>query len=534
MHAAFTLTNEIRVRREKEWLCRGIPFPRGALNDVGSLRLQDESGHDLPLGTEKIASWPDGSVKWALLQFPVSFAAQGHQVCRLSWDGGVQRHDAPASPLRLDASGPDWVIDNGRLRLSLPLSGEALLTGLACGDRPLARRILAKITDDQGCEFHSEMAGPPVVEHQTPAMLVVSRRGVHRGPEARKFFSFSFRLTLFAGSDDLEIEYQFIHDEPRLEDTVQHARPQGVGHVQVRKDSPGMRSLRSVRLVVEHAIDGAREFCTCPFFTVGNRGLLASPRPLRALLTNAPQTALYDAMIDADVYDGDRIVGGSHGLASVGDGQRGLAVSIIRFAQQWPKGWSAGPDRLVLDLWPETAGALHLFQGQAKTHQVRLRAFEGAAADAHLPDWHFAGQFPVVLAAPDWFLDSGALGPVLRYQPKKYPEIEKMFRVEFEQFLAYNRALGMMDYGDYESLGEASWGRPDWMSNLEHDFGQTVYLQAVRTGLYRYYDYFEAAIRHVMDVDCVHHDDRFDLSITWREMLRFLDYLDRAGMLSDF
>ena len=73
MSVDITLTNEIRVPRSREWLCRGLPFPQETLNDVEALRVRDEGGRELPLGTKELARWPDGSLKWVLLQFPVSF-----------------------------------------------------------------------------------------------------------------------------------------------------------------------------------------------------------------------------------------------------------------------------------------------------------------------------------------------------------------------------------------------------------------------------------------------------------------------------
>ncbi len=216
------------------------------------------------------------------------------------------------------------------------------------------------------------------------------------------------------------------------------------------------------------------------------------------------------------MYDDGAVVGRSHGWVSAGDGRRGVAATVRKFVQQWPKGFLADGERIVLDLWPEAAGLLRLFQGQAKSHQVKVRAFEGSAAEARLPDWHFAYQFPVVLSAPEWFLDSGALGPVFRYQPKRYPGIEKKFRLEFDQYCAYYRLLGVMDYGDEEQLYDVAWGREHLMANCEHDFGQTIYLQFVRTGSFHYLDTFESSVLHVMDVDIIHFDDHFDEAGGWR------------------
>ncbi len=520
MSVEITLRNEIRVRREGEWICRGTPFPQGTLRDAGALRLRDEQGNETPLAVETLARWPDDSVKWALLQFPVHFEGYGRKAYSLGWGDASDRRDAgPRIALTKAATG--WEVDNGLIRFTLPSSGQAFIVGLGRGDEAHIREVRAEIVDEAGTTFVSELTGAPEVEHLTGKMLVVSRRGVHRDREGRKLFSLVFRVTVFAGTDEVEMEYQFIHDEPYRDVPARQKQAQGVGTPSVGLDSPRVRALREVRLVALHAIEGASEFATCPFATVGDQGLITASRPLRALLTEAPRTALYDAMIDADLYEEGALTGqgrrvsGSHGWVAVGDGRRGVAASVRKFAQQWPKGFSADGERIVLELWPEAAGTLPVFQGQAKSHQVKLRAYAGGAAEARLPDWHFAYQFPVAFSSPEWFIDSGAVGALFKYRPQTYPGIEGKFRLEFEQFLGFDRRLGMMDYGDYEQLGSASWGREDFMANCEHDFFQTIYLQYVRTGSFYYLDTFEAGVRHVMDLDIIHFDDHFDETGGW-------------------
>ncbi|MAE61289.1 MAG: hypothetical protein CMJ49_08035 [Planctomycetaceae bacterium] len=516
MHTEIQLKNELRIRRESEWLCRGVPFPQGALTDVSALSLQDESGGQQTLATEALGHWPDGSVKWALLQFPVSFEHNGSRTLTLHWPR-AGAGDKSGSTINLSKFETEWEVNNGRLTFRLPMSGQALLTRLQANGTPVAHDIRAQVQDESGVTFTGELNSEPAIEHLTDKMLVISRRGIHRDVDGNKYFSFVFRLTVFADADDIEVEYQFVHDEP-----FRHAPPpaqiiQGVGSQTIDTDHPGMRELRSVRLVLRHGIDSPTEYVTCPLCTVDEVGLVRSAEPMRILLTQAPKIGLYDAMIDGEVLVGDKRIGTSHGWVGLSDGARGLSASVRSFGQQWPKGITANAHDVVIELWPESAGPLHIYQGQAKTHGVKLRAFDGPTSQVRLPDWHFAYQFPIVLSAPQWYIGSGAVGSVFHYQPEKYPGIERRFRLEFEQFLGHDRLLGMMDYGDYESLGEASWGRRgNFMSNLEHDFAQAVWLQFVRTGSYRYMDYFDAGVRHVLDVDIVHFDDQDDQIGGWR------------------
>ena len=64
------------IDRTNEPVTVGIPFPKGMLKDTSVLGLMDpESGH-LPLQTKILATWPDNSLKWVLLDFQTSIKAQ--------------------------------------------------------------------------------------------------------------------------------------------------------------------------------------------------------------------------------------------------------------------------------------------------------------------------------------------------------------------------------------------------------------------------------------------------------------------------
>ena len=258
MSVEVTLANEIRVRRQGEWLCRGLPFPQGTLTDVGGLCLWDEAGGGVPLASEVLACWPDGSVKWALLQFPVHFEGYGRKTYTLDWTG---RKSGQGSGIALSRSGDRWEVDNGLLCFTLPLSGQAFLEACRRGDEAYVRSVRAEIVDGEGVTFVSELEGEPEIEHFTEKMLVVSRRGVHRDGNGRKLFSLVFRVTVFADADEVEVEYQFIHDEPYRDVPIRRKQAQGIGAPSVDAESPRAQTLQAVRLVVAHAIGGVREFC---------------------------------------------------------------------------------------------------------------------------------------------------------------------------------------------------------------------------------------------------------------------------------
>ena len=45
----------------------GVPFPRGALRGVENVRLLGAGGREIPCQVTRLAVWPDGSVKWAMV-----------------------------------------------------------------------------------------------------------------------------------------------------------------------------------------------------------------------------------------------------------------------------------------------------------------------------------------------------------------------------------------------------------------------------------------------------------------------------------
>ena len=57
-------------------MTHGVPFPKGALHDPGQVWLTQAQGDELPLATTVLATWPDGSIKWLLLDTQVTLRAR--------------------------------------------------------------------------------------------------------------------------------------------------------------------------------------------------------------------------------------------------------------------------------------------------------------------------------------------------------------------------------------------------------------------------------------------------------------------------
>lgn len=94
---AIALHNRSGIDRTAEFVAIGVPFPRGALRELPPLVVMRDDGEKLPTQAHPLLSWDDGSVKFALVQFPGTVAA--HATAQVTVDVGEALE--PPQPCRL-------------------------------------------------------------------------------------------------------------------------------------------------------------------------------------------------------------------------------------------------------------------------------------------------------------------------------------------------------------------------------------------------------------------------------------------------
>ncbi|MFH1919227.1 MAG: hypothetical protein ABIP48_04970, partial [Planctomycetota bacterium] len=130
----------------------GIPFAEGALADHESSALFAPDGTEVPLQTEPLARWPDGSVRWLLLDFLVDLVADQKETLTLRFGPGVRRA-AVEEPMRVTSQSDGKVtLEPGPIRLeydpkSFMPQGAAWLTSGAGGQESQSRITLNCIAD---------------------------------------------------------------------------------------------------------------------------------------------------------------------------------------------------------------------------------------------------------------------------------------------------------------------------------------------------------------------------------------------------
>ncbi|MBT3379332.1 MAG: hypothetical protein HN406_27275, partial [Lentisphaerae bacterium] len=440
-------------------ITQGIPFAQGILSDARHAVVEGR-----PSQADVLTRWPDGSVKWLLL----STSAAAGETVRLNYGAMVAKPNTEeAKPIVVvETSESAITVNTGRLRFDVPSDGSALLRGLRCGDRTVAR-VLGLVNG----VFSS--ANAPVnlrVEEAGPVRAVIRIEGEHRNQEGVKLLNYTTRVFAYAGAEYIELEHSFL----LTDDIVQ-------------------TDLKSLVLRLETASKQAQ----IPLGTA----------TAEAVLTTSPVTVQADVSAPkSDVINYPfTVTQGSDTLASgeeangvlILSGPGRLTIAVREFWQNAPKSMKAGPESVDVGL---VGGPMPFYHGMAKTHGLLL-----SFADDDGPGELFRGR-PLLLASPQWYCDSRALNawPAPAQNgtwPGYEASIDKTIRDWTGRTAAAMRragGAGMIHYGD------ATYSKGG--NNLESALGEGTILQFLRTGKREYFDLADRMIRHFADIDIDHSD----------------------------
>jgi YetA-like protein len=488
----------------------GIPFVKGSLHDPHSLGLCGAEGR-VPLQTQTLARWSDGSVKWLLLDFLANGLRKGTNAWTLAAFQGDET--APlAGQLRVTQSPDSIVVETGcaefhldRKRLQpftrVKVAGEELL-------EPNAGGIL--LTGAKG-RREAALVEQVAVESHGPVRATVRLQGRFMGPGKLRFVA---RLCFYAGTGlarlaltvhnprrarhpgglwdlgdrgsvlfrDLSLELQLRGTaEPKMSWTAEAGRSATTtssGAWELYQDSSGGENWKSTN----HVNRDGRVPVSFRGYRVRRGGEESSG--LRA----SPVIRL--------------------------EGTSGsLAVAVPEFWQQFPKALEVA-DRLVcVRLFPGQFDDLFELQGgEQKTHTVWLDfSTAGLSSDLRLEWVHRPAR---THAAAEWYAASGAI-PYLAPMSADPRISMDAFLVGAldggDSFFAGRECIdeyGWRNYGDVYADHEALYykGAPPVVShyNNQYDVVYGTIVQYLRSGDPRWVDLFAPLTRHAIDIDIYH------------------------------
>jgi len=499
--ATASLAGEVRLSvdepagvERRQWpVTSGIPLAQGALRDDGAAALFDEAGGEVPLQTESLARWPDGSIRWLLLDFQIDLSAKQKKTFSLRYGPSVHRA-AVEKPVRVTKQANGKVeIRTGPLRLEydpgrfMP-QGEAWLgTGKGTEEHQVAQNCqnyLIWLHDEFGEYYTPALAKAEIdIEQAGPVRACIRVSGWHERRPGR-MFRFIARIHAWRGQPWIRVFYTFVSD---------------------RQDAL-MAKIRSLKIDFWPAME-----CDEPVYLLDgkpvSKGRLFQVDENHCLMDDKPAGAR------------------GRGWAAVGSDRAGLAVGLREFWQNWPKAITCDRDSVCLELCPEfpkglydgkpleeenklyyaLRGGVYTFKvGVAKTHEFCVHYLDGKPDAKRLGAFFQAAEEPLLAVAdPAYVSASKALGDFPPADPKgeKYAGYDAWLGRALEAHLRVrerDREYGMLNYGDWYGERRVNWG------NLEYDLAHGMFVQYLRTGQRRYFLRGEQAARHHVDVDVVH------------------------------
>jgi hypothetical protein len=512
----------------------GIPFPQGMLTHLEALTLVDHTGRPRALQTCPLSHWKDGSVKWLLMDFLLGEVPHGN--CQWSLGlahPGISRRTSCRVQVRETAQ--TITVETGAAtfqlnRTSLQPFGQVVLGDQGCLDASESGLFLR---DAKGRRRTARIERVTVGE-RGPVRATVCLEGVFTGSVPCGVVA---RLCFFAGrglvrlrltvhnpqrahhpqglwdlGDAGSIDFRDLSLELALGDMAKgqvawHAEPQlpvqraDAEPVEIYQDSSGGDNWRSINHVNRHGQ------VPCSFRGYRVRGGDREEAGLRA----SPVVSL--------------------------QGPTGsITAAVPEFWQQFPKAIEADARRLRIRLFPEQFGDLFELQaGEQKTHTIWL-SFDANSQLAPLP-LAWVHQPVHVGAAPEWYVQSGALAPFAPPAARADTALHELLAaaVDCPTSLAARREVideyGWRNFGEVHADHEGKYyegpAAPISHFNNQYDVVYGTLLHYLRTGNPAWLELCDPLARHVMDID-IYHTDR-DKAAYNGGLFWFTDHYKSAG-----
>ncbi len=501
--------------RRREPVACGVPWPRGVLRDLESLHLSDEQGRRLPLQARALDRWPDGSVRWSLLDWQAD--VRGAAAYRLSVAPKIAEATPKAPRLRTETPPGEILIDTGAARFHLRAAGRFPLDSVLAGRTEAvdAARTRFTIEDKSGLVYEPVVRRLEVEEAGTLRAAVMIEGDLARmGGEP--LLQFIARLHFFAGS--AAVRFVLTLRNPRM---AEH--PGGLWDL----GNGGSVYLRDAALTLALPPGEGPSSIRCSPELGAAPGPVGSPLELYQDSSGGDKWQIHNhfnrSHIVPHTFRGYRLrQGGAEqsGLratptVALTRGSRTLAIAMEAFWQNFPKALEATADSLTLRLFPRQSANVHEIQGgEQKTHDFTVAFGPDPVTDEPL-EW--VRRPAQAQAAPAWYAAAGVV-PYLTPRTDD-PHADYLRLVDaaveggdtFEQKREAVDEYGWRHFGDLYGDHEAVFHKgPEPLTshyNNQYDAVAGLGYQFLRSGDLRWRRLMRELAAHVIDIN-VYHTDR--------------------------
>ncbi|NQU12361.1 hypothetical protein HQ590_16320, partial [bacterium] len=501
----------------------GVPFPRGALKQAAALSVLAPNGVPCPAAVRPLVTWPDGSVRWALVTMLAREPGRHRlKIGRKPTGPAKAEH---AVQLRQDSG--TATLDNGLVKIVLASHGRGPLQEITAGGRAWLSRAedLRLVVNDADTTRETERQVQ--VLEQSPLRTRVRVSGCHVDADGRELLQYRLDVELWAGWPVLRLDYQFINLE-RGRDEV------GIDRLGLEWDLPLGTDAR------RHFVQSIHGLSYLP------RDVF-NPAPVAICADDVcgPAHVADPAMLlDSVQYPSHLrppLIGAGEWLG-VGDGSGSVYLRMQDFIEMRPKRLSSAGRQVALEIWPAAQGRLALPQGRSRRQVLSVALSDQSALSA--------GNAERLLAAP-WHEGRAVVAPAWLRRTGEF-EVDRLLtpgtNIRFEKYLRWLVDLStpqdMFDLGDTIDSGYcrtyvpvpnnvplkpgapalprvflarghsplAEWSVPQFYepvwTNNEYDALFALCTELMRSGRGDLWHLARWSARHNIEVDFVHyHDD---------------------------
>jgi hypothetical protein len=529
------------IKRIAEPISFGVPFPCGGLLRLQKLKLHDPVDGLLPLQTEILARWPDGSAKWVLIDTKVNLAPCEKKTLAMSLsEANVPEAD---SDVTVDCRQKDggWIINTGPAVFHLSPRCFKPFESIIFGSRNIldGRNAGFLLEDAQGHPYTPAIHSA-LLETQGPIRSTLLFQGSFDRQGNEGFVQWRSRLSFFSGSGlvrlefslhnnhsakhpgglwdmgnpgaiyfkDLSILLPIARDEGLLEAKLSvYEDPVPMAYVNIRENYAGtfkeysfpekQNSPMNIRLYQDSS--GGANWKSRNHVNRINQ-VKESFRGYKIFENGESQK------------EGNR----ANPVISINNSGSGISLCVKHFWQNSPKSLEIADNVCRVRLFPgHFADLFELQGGEIKSHTVHLNAFGGDKAAAGLA-WTHTPLLPLV--SPAWIEQTETLEYFAPGEPnggnRSLDDIiataiqgENTFFHRREIIDEYGwRNFGDL-YADHEAVGHDG---PDPLVshyNNQYDCLNSMLLQFLRTGDARWFILADQLCSHLRDIDIYHTDD---------------------------
>ncbi len=492
----------------------GVTFPTGAVATVDHLRLETSQGTEVSANYWKLVSWPDGSVKSALISLvpAVQGDAYGSYVLRYGPSVGHT------------SSGPVQVTQDSQ---TLTITTDVMKLQFSKGRFTILEQAWTDLNDDGKFDANERWL-------ESPADLIVTDRKTEG----------KFRSSLWTATDGYAP--QLVEFGPEKVTVLLEGRLKGEnGALTVEKDSTiaqakvwvtvhaGSTLLHLQTTIVDNKSRPTEEFSSAVMHLDGVAVEFPSVLRNATYYAGGENSAVYQGQVGSEAYllqnadesfnsvfsyrfsyKGVGVGGKAPGWMCASGGGRGVALGIRHFWQNFPqKLLIRGDGVLRLEFLPTDGSQTFwtVYPGVGKTYEGFIDFHKGEYTTTVRRRIELALTPPLLLAGGAWYSTSEAFGELsvpsgwTRHWENK---MENQYRctVLREGCSIYPQIYGQRNFGDYVAgIGTRSDGTtfPEYGDGHYED-AHGFLLQFARTSDRRWFDYAVTNARHHYDLDVMH------------------------------